>query len=274
MSREDEIILNGVFFMVVIGILLSATFIRFFEPVYAYFTGKPLYVHLYILPKKLTPSQKRILESEFYFYKKLSPKRKVYFEHRLVKFINHYQFIGKEGFEINDRVRVLISATSIMITFGMRNYLYRVFDVIIVFPSQYLSTLSNQYHKGEFNPRVKAIVFSWEHFLEGYDITNDNLNLGIHEFTHALHFQGLKSEDVSATIFNKMFNQIKEEISHPPNKKRLMDSNFFRNYGFTNEFEFLAVVMEHFFESPSIFKMHFPELYLNVKKMINFRLDY
>ncbi|WP_410603855.1 zinc-dependent peptidase, partial [Bacillus sp. SIMBA_008] len=46
---------------------------------------------------------------------------------------------------------------------------------------------------------------------------------------------------------------------------------YFREYAYTNKFEFLAVILEHFFETPEIFKREFPELYLNVKTMINFK---
>jgi Mlc titration factor MtfA (ptsG expression regulator) len=34
---------------------------------------------------------------------------------------------------------------------------------------------------------------------------------------------------------------------------------------------FLAVILEHFFETPQVFKKEFPELYSNVRDMINFK---
>ncbi|WP_374707785.1 zinc-dependent peptidase [Flavobacterium sp. J372] len=50
-----------------------------------------------------------------------------------------------------------------------------------------------------------------------------------------------------------------------------MASGYLRDYAYTNQFEFLAVVLEHFFETPTEFKQRFPELYGMVKRMINFR---
>jgi Mlc titration factor MtfA (ptsG expression regulator) len=35
--------------------------------------------------------------------------------------------------------------------------------------------------------------------------------------------------------------------------------------------EFLAVILEHFFETPQVFKKEFPVLYGNVSDMINFK---
>jgi len=240
------------------------------EPIYAFFFRKPIYVHFYPFPRKLSLNQLQILSKEFEFYQKLSPKHKKYFEHRVATFIINYQFIGKEDLVVNDRMRVLISATAVMLTFGMRNYLFSVIDKIIIYPDIYYSSFSDDYHKGEFNPMMQAIVFSWNHFLEGYEISNDNLNLGLHEFGHVLHYQGLKNTDTSATIFSVTYDEIMEQVKYPPNLKKLRDSNYFRIYAYTNEFEFIAVLLEHFFETPTQFQSEFPQLFEKVKVMINF----
>jgi len=240
------------------------------EPIYAFFFRKPIYVHFYPFPSKLTLSQLHVLHNEFDFYKKLSPKQKVYFEHRVATFINKYAFYGKEGLQVTDQMKVLIAATAIMLTFGMRNYLFTIINKIIIYPDVYYSNMNKAYHKGEFNPRMEAVVFSWKDFLEGYEISNDNLNLGLHEFSHVMHFQGLKNTDTSATIFATAYQEIIEQVKRPMNYKRLIDSNYFRIYAYTNEFEFIAVILEHFFETPSQFKHEFPELFEKVKEMINY----
>ncbi|MCO6162341.1 zinc-dependent peptidase [Flavobacterium sp. NRK F7] len=240
------------------------------EPIYAFFFRKPIYVHWYWFPKKLSLPQMQILHDQFDFYQKLPPLQQKYFEHRVATFIQNYPFIGKEGLEVTDEMKVLIAATAVMLTFGMRNYLFTVIDKIIIYPDVYYSTFNQEYHKGEFNPRMKAIVFSWKHFLEGYQISNDNLNLGLHEFGHVLHYQGLKSSDTSATIFAVTYEQIIKEVKYPANYSKLLQSNYFRIYAYTNEFEFIAVILEHFFETPEEFKKEFPPLFEKVKVMINF----
>jgi hypothetical protein len=213
--------------------------------------------------------QLEILALEFQFYQQLPENKKNFFEHRVARFIEKKKFIGKENFVITDQVKVLIAATSCMLTFGMRHYLYKRLDAIIVYPSIYLSTVSNQYHKGEFNPRMKVIAFSWEDFMEGFQISNNNLNLGIHEFGHALHFYGLRSEDISALLFATMFEKLTQQVNHKPNQQRLIESDYFRVYAYTNQFEFLAVILEHYFETPIQFKTEFPELFQNVSIMLN-----
>lgn len=168
-------------------------------------------------------------------------------------------------------VQILISATYIMLTFGMRKFIVDVFDKIIVYPDEYFSTHSEQYYKGEFNPRMKVVAFSWKHFEEGFEIDNDNLNLGIHEFSHVIHHHSIRNNDGSALAFKKHYKAIMNEVTHTTNKQRLIDSNYFRIYAYTNQFEFISVIIEHFFETPDQFKIEFPELYINVSKMLNVR---
>jgi len=68
-----------------------------------------------------------------------------------------------------------------------------------------------------------------------------------------------------------MFRQIQDDLLLPANRERLIQSNYFRVYAYTNQYEFLAVVIEHYFESPKQFKQEFPELFKNVSLMLNYK---
>lgn len=269
-AANDETAAIGIAIGFVLIVLIFSLF-RFLEPIYTYFFKKPFYVHFYPFPKQLTDAQLYILETQFTFYRKLPPKQKGYFEHRVSRFIAKYQYIGQQGQPITDEVKVLIAATSVMLTFGMRNYLFTVFNKIVVFPTKFFSVSGQAYHIGEFNPALKTIAFSWEDFVAGYRNEHDNRNLGLHEFTHALHFQSEKSEHVSAILFEKMFRKIMKELEDPVTSEKIRSSGYFREYAFENQYEFLAVLLEHFFETPEVFRSHFPLLYDHLEKMINFK---
>jgi MtfA peptidase len=258
----------------IITILLFRFVFTFTEHLYGQFFYKPFFVHLYLDLKTLTPSQKYILQNQVPFFLLLKPKSQKHFEHRVATFLKTYAFVEKDSFKITDEVRILIASSSIILSFGMRNYLFSFIDTIIVYPSQYYSTINEAYHKGEFNPRMRAVVFSWQDFLLGLDNANDNINLGLHEFAHVLNYHGLKSDDPSANIFSKVYAQIQEEIQIEENLVKLVNSNYFRAYAFTNNFEFIAVILEHFFETPKQFETEFPELYNKVVKLINFNGKY
>ncbi len=241
-----------------------------FESIYVTVFNKPVFVHLYFIKKKL-PRKKKEFLNDVTFYRNLSPKYQSYFEHRLVNFFRNYDFIERDGFELTPESKVLIASSYVKLTFGMRRYNSSTFDKIMVYPSTYYSTITEQYHKGEFNPALKMIVFSWDDFLLGEIITNDNLNLGIHEFTHALTFHGKKSKDKSAKIFYRVFREILKFMKNPDNSTVIIRSNYFRDYANTNALEFLSVIMEHFFETPEDLKKNFPELFFKIEKMLNYK---
>jgi Mlc titration factor MtfA (ptsG expression regulator) len=258
-------------FFVVVSLFVAL--FRFSEYCFGLMFGKPLFVHFCPFPKKISANALHFLNTQFPFYVRLSDKKKVYFEHRVACFLNNYEFVSRESFVITDEVKVHIAATFTMLSFGMREYLCEVFDKIIIYPSVYYSRITKQYHKGEFNPNTKAVVFSWEDFQKGFDISSDNINLGIHEFAHVLHYHGKHCNDSGSVLFSRVYAVINEEVKEVVFRQQLIQSNYFRIYAFTNQFEFLAVILENYFETPMEFKTRFPDLYEKVSLMLNIKHD-
>jgi len=98
--------------------------------------------------------------------------------------------------------------------------------------------------------------------------------LAIHEFVHALHIDSLQKRDTKAVLF---LNNLADIVNHLDKnedlKTRLVDSKYFRDYAYTNQFEFVSVIIETFIETPQEFKTQFPEIYKNVKEMLNFKFE-
>lgn len=265
-------ILLGILFVVLAFIVFYYLF-RLIEMAYVLMYKRPLYNHFYIYLRKVNDKQKHILQQQFSFYKKLNDKEKNYFEHRVVSFIKDKDFIGRDGIVISDEKQVLIAATAVMLTFGFRDFYIGIISKIVIYPEVFYSKINGAYHKGEFNPMLQALVFSWEDFQEGYRINNDNLNLGIHEFTHAIHLNSLKERDISSTIFKDSFKELSVLLNSKVGlKERLTKSEYFRGYAYTNQFEFLAVVIENFIETPQDFRSEFPFIYSKIKQMLNFNV--
>ena len=249
---------------------------KFLEQVYARRKLKPFFVFNHLFKRKLNKNQINILEDQFDFYNKLTDEEKRNFHHRMACFIRDKKFVGREDLQITDEIKVLVSATAVMLTFGFRKYLINTLDLIIIYPSQYYSKQSQQNHKGEYNPKLRSLVLSWQDFIEGYNIGNDNLNLGIHEVAHAMHFNSLKENDISAYLFKNRFLDLTDFLQKNPEvRTKLINTKYFRAYAFTNHFEFLSVLIECFFETPKEFKAHFPKVYKYVQQMLNFNFaDY
>ncbi len=270
-SSGSKVIL-GILFAALAWLFLHYAF-KMTEMAYVLKHKKPLYNHFYVFLRQLNTSQRAILQDHFSFYKNLTDKEKKYFEHRVVSFIKDKDFIGRDGNRITDEIKILVSATAVMLTFGFRDFYIGVISKIVVYPNKFYSNTNNAYHKGEFNPKLKALVLSWKDFKEGFNNENDNLNLGIHEFTHAIHINSMKERDVSSTIFSDSFKELTTLLSGNENlRNSLMASNYFRKYAFTNQFEFVAVIIENFIETPKEFKLQFPEVYGKVKQMLNFNI--
>lgn len=263
----------AVFFILVLLLISAAFFYRFFggmEAIYMYLFNKPFFVHQYRKLEILSPSEIGFLKKHSDFYSKLNPKYQAYFQHRVHKFLQKYEFIPREEIVITQEMKVMVAATAVQLTFGFRTYLMSIFQYIVIYPDIYQSTITDNWHKGEFNPRMKAIVFSWKHFEEGFQSNSDNLNLGYHEFAHALNVHGLQSSDASAAHFAWLYKKMMEYLKNPLVQKRLIASEYFRIYAYSNQFEFFAVLIEHFFETPELFKREFPILFKKMQQMIYF----
>jgi Mlc titration factor MtfA (ptsG expression regulator) len=260
-----------VFFSVLLIVVLLMYFsYHMVETLYVMKYNRPLYGNFIFHLKELPSQQLEILKTNFLFYNKLDDKHKGYFEHRVASFISDKRFIGRKGVVITDEIKVLVSATACMLTFGFRNFHIGLIDRIFIYPNEFYSTINDEYHKGEFNPKLGALVLSWKDFKEGNEDEKDHVNLGIHEFTHAIHLNCLEKRDVSSLIFRSTFNELIRIISDKEQGDKLIESHFLRNYAFTNKFEFLAVTIESFIETPKEFKSKFPKIYSKVKQMLNF----
>ncbi|MDV7187025.1 zinc-dependent peptidase [Lutibacter sp. TH_r2] len=221
-----------------------------------------------VFPKQLDLKQQEIIYKHSRFYRCLSAKEKKVFEHRVYRFIEEHNFVGNK-IEITSKIKILVATMAVTLTFGMRSYLFSRVKTIIIYPKSYYSTILKQYHKGETNPKLHLVVFSWIDFLDGIRNENDNLNLALHEFSHALHFGFLNEKSYSALNFKIYFNQILEYLKNEKNRERLLKANYFRSYGYENKYEFIAVLIEHYFETPNEFKSKLPKLFLLVNKALN-----
>ena len=254
--------------IVFIGLLFFL--FRALETGYASVFNRPLFRH-YLVYRKLGQEQLTILESKSEFYRSLSKKHRRQFQHRVASFISEKKFIGRENLTITEEMRVMIAATGCMLSFGRKNYEYGLIEHILIYPGKFYSKINDAYHRGEFNPNIRALVLSWEDFKLGFRVSDDKRNLGIHEFMHAMQLEAKQSKDLDSSRLVKFFKKILQRLSTPEIKEKLDNTDYFRKYGFSNQYEFLAVIAEYFFESPKEFKANFPVIYGHTRKLLNFR---
>lgn len=244
--------------------------LRYVETIYVKYHKKPYYIHFYPSLKKLPPHLQLFVE-ENEFYRKLDKKRKRYFEHRTAVFLSNIDFVGREGLVVDDFMKMQVAMMVIQLTFGMRHYQLEYLNTIILYPTSFYSILNQTENIGEFNPRSKALALSWKEFQKGNLHQDKGKSLGIHEITHAIHYNSIKNNDISSEIFYDTFLLLEKYLGSEEVRKRIVDTKILRDYAYTDKFEFIAVLVEVFMESPKELKSKFPEIYAYVSQMLNFR---
>lgn len=207
------------------------------------------------------------LVKNFLYYRKLSAADRRKFIERVHRFIYIKTFTGKDGFELNQAVKTLISASAIQLTFGLEKYDLGKFKTFFIYPETFQANPHKFYIKGGVTP-AGQIGFSWPDFMKGYMIVDDNYNLGLHEMAHALKLDALEGKNPDPEFKRKLdlwLNKDQAEFEKLQNGHK----SILRGYGGENMTEYFAVIVEQFFESPLQFHQNLPEVYQDFANMLN-----
>lgn len=203
----------------------------------------------------------------FQYYNTLNSLWQKKFVQRAQQFIDNKSIVGAEGFLVTNKVKAIVAASAVQLTLGLQTWDYDYFLEIIIHPKVFTNKATNQQYKGETNLQG-FIRLSWLSFINGYQNSHDNINLGIHEFSHALRFNAIRGneEDYYAKyFFLKWLSTAYEAHGHIRQGKE----SIFREYGGANINEFISVCFEHYFESPLEIKQAYPHLFYNTAILLN-----
>jgi len=238
-----------------------------FKDLFGYFAKEVNF--LILIRKPLSTKEKEILYKYSAYYRVLSEDHKAEFEKRLQRFLHSKRFISRSSQKVTVEMKVLISASAVQLTFGLTEIYLSNFDKILIYPDAYYSRITKKYHLGEVNPRAGIIILSWKSFVEGYANLKDNKNLGIHEMAHALHFENrIRNSEYDFLDFELM-EQLNYVTEREMQRIKNSSNHFFRDYAATNAYEFFAVSLEYFFESPKEFKTEIPDYYALLVRILN-----
>lgn len=225
----------------------------------------------FIKLKPLSRAEEDVLAHNFVMYGRLPEAYRKKCNERIVWFRSKKSFVFYGDVAKTKELRLILSATAAFMLLGLRNYkLRRSLFRVIIYPSQYYSKVSRRYHLGEYNPKFKTLVLSADKIWEGFEIPDDNKNLAVHEFAHALSFEMFKKGSWEARRFRVGLRKIRRLFEKQSFRQKLVSTQYFREYGMTNLQEFFSVAVENYFETPSIFHQDFPELFDLIQRMLNF----
>jgi Mlc titration factor MtfA (ptsG expression regulator) len=216
----------------------------------------------------LTPEELRgFYSSSFSYYLTLGgPYREIFVE-RCRQFISEKEILAAENFVLTNKVKALVAASAVQLTLGLETWKLDYFETIVIYPQAFENEESGLMHKGETNLRG-FIKLSWKSFIHGYNQANDKVNLGLHEFSHALRFnavRGAAQDYFFEHYFNNWLAAAYEAYWDIKNNRRTI----FRKYGGANINEFISVCIEHYFESPEEIRQQYPLLYYSTGILLN-----
>jgi Mlc titration factor MtfA (ptsG expression regulator) len=207
-----------------------------------------------------------VIGSVFSYFNELSDESKLKFVKRVYQFkaSKKLHFVGLEQHE---DAAILVSASAIQVTFGLKNFMLSYFKDIYILSDAYQMDNEEELYIGHVAP--DGIYLSFKHFLYGYSNRSDNINVAVHEMAHALLYNNFFAQYGTDSHFR--LNYEKFSSSTGPILANVIANrrSYLRSYAFSNLHEFWAVSVEAFFENPAGLKINMPELYEALCRVLN-----
>lgn len=203
------------------------------------------------------------LQYKFPYFHLLTEPEKHVFIARIAYIRKNKKFTGR-GIDVTEEMEIFISAAIAQLTFGLSEFDIAGFNDIHITPESFYSRLVGSQVKG-LTFKSGRVMLSWHDFKEGYFITNDKLNLALHELAHALSLDRTTILEVDEDLRSWERIAIRELHKLRTNT----DSQFLRDYAATDMHELWACCVESFFEAPLEFQEHIPDLYQRMAVVLN-----
>lgn len=227
----------------------------------------------------LAPEYLHILQTEFPQYMRLPDDLQNKLAGHIQVFLDEKDIVGRNGLEIDDRVRVLIAAQACLLILNRPGNYYPGFRSILVYPETYVASSTRtegmlhitgtstrageSWHRG-------PVILAWNHVLQGARDSRDGHNVVMHEFAHKLDEENAAMDGLpllpTAEQYQQWSQVLNAEFSVQQQKWADGIDDVIDSYGATSPAEFFAVVTETFFEKPHQLENHHPLLYEQFKQ--------
>jgi len=203
----------------------------------------------------------RFLNHKYAYYTGLPWPLKMKFLRSARDHYEYFEFVPREKIKLTRAMKAIISCAAAQLLLFLPEEGLTYYTRIIVYPDYYRSRITTKRHKGEVNPGLRIIVFSWRGISEGMKVLDDGINLLLHEFAHALWLEHKLAGHQYTVLDSAVVQQFEDYAKSEMVKLKVNEQHFFRKYAFENIEEFFAVAVENFFERTQQFRQEQPELY-------------
>ena len=231
----------------------------------------------------LSQDARDIVAAQVPLTRKLPPDIRVRFEGKVNAFLDQVDFIGCNGLEVSEEMRLSIAAQACLLIANTDTW-YRHLTTILIYPGAFKSRQARQHgfvvtereivRTGESWSRG-PVVLSWAHTQHGALDDSDGHNVVLHEFAHQIddlsgNTDGVPNLDPAQSYaaweraFLPAYNAHLKKVM--AGHRTVLDP-----YGAEGHEEFFAVAVEAFFETPVALKQSEPDIYKQLSLL--FRLD-
>lgn len=206
--------------------------------------------------------------------------------HKLVQqFLHQKKFIGCEGQDIDDEVRVTIAGQACLLLLNRPSRVYPGLDTVLVYPSAFLVPRNQVDAAGVVTETRQdllgeswgdgRVVLSWDHVLRGAHDGNDGQNVVLHEFAHQLDSESGSNNGApylgSRESYRSWSAVLSRDFAALRSDALYRQPSVLDHYGATSPAEFFAVATETFFEKPYQLAERHPALFTELGKY--YRVD-
>ena len=190
-------------------------------------------------------------------------------------FLAEKTFIGCNGMQITDEVRVTIAAQACLLILNRPSHYYPHLSQILVYPDSFvvkrdqidpigLTHRARQVLSGE-SWSEGQVILSWQDTLAGAAVVDDGQNVAIHEFAHQLDQETGSANGAPMLAqrahYRRWAKVLGAEFAALQARAGRGEASLFSDYGATNPGEFFALISEVFFEQPAPMAEAHPNLY-------------
>jgi len=228
---------------------------------------------------------RRILRRRVPAFRRLPADLQLQLKGHIQVFLAEKDFIGCDGLEVTDEMRVTIAALACLLILNRETGYFPNLRQILVYPGAFVvekeesdeaGVVQNERHvlSGE-SWSQSQVILSWEDVLEGAAVADDGYNVVLHEFAHQLDqdagYANGAPELSTRGHYARWSRVLGDEFERLRKRTEAGQASLLDDYGATDPAEFFAVVTEVFFEQPQLLRDENPALYGELSRF--FRVD-
>ena len=211
-------------------------------------------------PPDLKPGIRAFFERLFPYYQRLSDSEKQRFRHRVALYMEANQYIPKGMEDITEDIKAVTAASSVMLTFGLKEFLMPQFENVVLAPFPFPSPqYPENYHASEIFEEDKAVLFAIEQLMKSFVEPHHYYHIGLHEYAKAFirSYPELEPPALPENIWEQLeaISGMKQEAIEQWINLRPISAR--------------PVSITHFFVFPQQFQQILPDLYQAYAQLFN-----